>query len=88
MGRRRVVTAAFGRRRGLRTLALLAIVAVAAAACSNNGGTNKASPNVVEGGTLRVGTTSTIDSFRATARSIFAPSEATKASARVSATGR
>jgi len=63
MGRRRVVTAAFGRRRGLRTLALLAIVAVAAAACSNNGGTNKASPNVVEGGTLRVGTTSTIDSL-------------------------
>lgn len=53
------------RLRPTRTVALLAVAAVVAAACSSGGeGThNKSSQQVVEGGTLRVGTTSTIDSL-------------------------
>ena len=53
------------RLRRTRTIALLAVAAVVAVGCSSGGEKqqNKSSQQVVEGGTLRVGTTSTIDSL-------------------------
>jgi len=50
-------------RRGSRIFALLVTAALVTAACSGGAAKNNKSPHVVEGGTLRIGTSSTIDSL-------------------------
>jgi peptide/nickel transport system substrate-binding protein len=50
-------------RRGLRLLALLAVAAMVATACKSGGGGEEGGGKILKGGTLRIGTSSTIDSL-------------------------
>jgi peptide/nickel transport system substrate-binding protein len=50
-------------RRELRLLALLAAAAMVATACKSGGGGEEGGGKILEGGTLRIGTSSTIDSL-------------------------
>lgn len=50
-------------RRGLRLLALLVVPAMVATACKSGGGGEEGGGKILEGGTLRIGSSSTIDSL-------------------------